>query len=862
MTTRCEVHVLGKLTVTFADGREPVTKFRTQKAALLLAYLALHQGKSYSRELLIELLWPEADLASSRLNLNTTLSILRRQLGTQALESDHTTVRLITEGITVDALRFEALVQRGLSTRLPANERHAALSEALDLWEPPLPGIYDDWALEAQERLEALADQAREAREALPTPAAPAPTPAPAAPTETLPVSFSRYFGREREREAVGALLPQARLVTLLGPGGVGKTRLSLEVARASAASFPNRLFVSLAEVPTPALVLPALRRTLTEAPPADDPLAQVVGALQSLSGKTLLLLDNLEHLLPLESEEDDAELSLARMARQLLESCPHLTVLATSRQPLELEAEQLFPLEPLETALGVALFVDRARSARPDFTLHESNQAQIKAICTQLDGLPLAIELAAAWVRALSLTELQKRLETELLWLEGRRRDLNPRQKSLEATLRWSWQLLPESQQRLLAVLSLFPGGWTLEAAEAVGGEPEALDLLLSLIDRSLVVQEQEPTGTRYRLLQTIRQFANERLEESDTAAEAKARYLAYFLAHVAAVQPKLVGREQALWLQRLEREHDNLRAALTLSLGLPGKVGVGQALAGELGKFWRMRGYLTEGREWYRRLLAADEGQAPTRARADALHGAGMLAGVQADFTTAQHYDLQSLAIRRELGDTKGIATSLNNLGNSAFSQCDYPTARTFHEESLALRKELGDIRAAAISLNNLGNVAHQQGDYPSARAFHEESLAIKRQLNDKHGMAYSLVNLGNLLYQSDFAAARSSYQEALGIRRTLQDRFNAVICLQALGTLHYRQKCFEQAVFLWSAAEHLLKEIGALNPPVVEKGHTQHLAETRRVLGEPAFMTLWQAAENLSFDEVVTQALVNPA
>ncbi|WP_395143792.1 winged helix-turn-helix domain-containing protein [Armatimonas sp.] len=272
MTTRCEVRVLGQIAVTFADGREPVMKFRTQKAALLLTYLALHAGKAHAREFLIELLWPEVDTAVGRNNLSTTLSILRRQLepggGKDLFIANHTTVQLSAEGVGVDARRFEVLVKRGLHTRLASAERQEALQEALALWAPPLAGIYDDWALDEQARLEALADQAREASESLPELAVTETVTTTPAAADPLPVAFSRFLGREKERDAIGELLQTTRLITLLGPGGVAKTRLALEVARASYDAFARTVFASLAELPLPSLIVPTLRRALTDAPP------------------------------------------------------------------------------------------------------------------------------------------------------------------------------------------------------------------------------------------------------------------------------------------------------------------------------------------------------------------------------------------------------------------------------------------------------------------------------------------------------------------------------------------------------------------------------------------------------------------
>ncbi|WP_309722472.1 NACHT domain-containing protein, partial [Armatimonas sp.] len=678
---------------------------------------ALHAGKAHAREFLIELLWPDTEPATGRNNQSKALSMLKRQLepegGKSLFDANHSTIQLNPEGIRVDAQRFEALVKRGLLTRLETAERHTALSEALALWAPPFPGIYDDWAIEEQERLEALAEQAREALESLPeVSVAETPIAATAPIVHSLPVAFSRFLGREPERVAIAEQLQMARLVTLLGPGGVGKTRLALEVARASQEqkAFTRVVFASLAELPLPSLILPTLRRALTDAAPAADPLAQLVTTINAIPGRVLILLDNLEHLLPAESRDgddsDDAEKSRfgpARIVRALLESCPDLVFLATSRQPLGMEGEQQVALEPLVGATGVELFVDRARAVRPDFTLHAGNKAEIEAICTLLDGLPLAIELAAAWVRVLTLPELRERLEKEVLWLEGRRRDLNPRQKSLEATLRWSWQLLSAEQKRLLCALSVFRGCWTLDAVEAVHRSPDTLDLLYNLVDKSLVVVEQISDTTRFRLLETIRQFAWERLEESGEQERVQGRHLQYFLAFTRDVNPKLTGPAQKFWYERLEQENGNARTALAFGTTCRGHAEPVQALAGALMKFWWIRGYITEGRDWYEKVLSLPEGQSHTPARADALYGAGALVNFQAEYTLAEHYSQQSLVIRRALGDKKGIANALQLRGLIAFDQKNYAAARTFYEEGLGLRRELGDLSGLSTLLNN---------------------------------------------------------------------------------------------------------------------------------------------------------------
>lgn len=854
MTTPCEVKLLGKFTVTFADGREPLTQFRTRKVALLLAYLALHQGKAQTREFLIELLWPESELTAGRNSLNNALSTLRRQLDADIVEADSTTLCLRAEGVRVDVRHFEVLVRRGLLRGLPEAERAALLQEALAFWEPPLLGIYDDWAVMEQERLEALAGQARQALEALP----PAPLPLDALPTErdALPVTFSRYFGSV---ETVASLLESARLLTLLGPGGVGKTRLSLEVARASIEQFAKVVFVSLAELPLPALVLPTLRRRFTSAPPGDDPLAELEGLIAHISGRVLVLLDNVEHLLPQESDNDDEEKSrfgIPRVVRQLLERCPNLTVLATSRQALGVEAEQLYSVPLLPPEVATALFVDRARSVRPDFVLTDANAGEVTGICSLLEGLPLAIELATVWVRGLSLAELRGRLERELLWLEGRRRDLSPRQKSLEATLRWSWQLLSPEEKRLFAALSVFRGGWSLEAAEAV--EPEALETLFALIDKSLVLVEHVPIGTRYRFLEPVRRFAQERLDESGAGQIIGERHLRHFCRVAEEAEKSLTGREQARWLTQLDQETDNLRTALEFSL-TQGDVEVGQALGGALWQYWRIRCQLSEGRLWYQRLLEHPTGQAGTLARASVLHGAGALANMQTDYDAADRDNSEALRLRREHGDRRAMASSLNSLGNTASYRGDFALARAFHEEGLAIKREIGDLVGIGVTLNNLGTIALSQSDYAGAQRYHEESLAIKRQRGDENGIAASLTNLGSVFQlQGELARARHYFAAALEIRWRLRDQLGVVVALESLAANAAGEAAWLEAVVLFGAADGLHHVGGSQVHLSVREGYQSHLNQLREALAPAEYEAAWQEGHGLTLDEAVARAL----
>jgi predicted ATPase/DNA-binding SARP family transcriptional activator len=682
-------------------------------------------------------------------------------------------------------------------------------------------------------------------------------------PRGNLPQPLSAFIGREKECREVRACLSSARLLTLTGTGGIGKTRLALRIADECAGEYADGAwFVNLAALADAALVPQVVAHALRvpEAPgcPLMETLQDALGVRQ-----LLLVLDNCEHLID----------ACARLADTLLSRCPHLRILATSRQALRLTGETVWPVSPLslpepgarETerrtpeALmefeAIHLFVERAAAASSGFALGESNASATAEVCRRLDGIPLAIELAAARLRALPIEQIAARLDDRFRLLTGGSRAALPRQQTLRATLDWSYDLLSEPERILLRRLSVFAGGWTLEAAEAVCaddqgpttndqregadvgrsswvlGRDEILDLLASLVEKSLVVYEEPGThaagyprsgsrcaGARHRLLETVRQYFSERLLESGEGDATRGRHLDYFLALAEAAEPQLTGAQQVEWLERLETEHDNLRAALAFSRSdvglrmsdLPSSE-MGLRLAGALWRFWSVRGYLTEGRDRLAQALASAPEASASRAKA--LEKAGSLAYRQADYRAARSLQEESLAIRRELGDRAGIAASLRNLGLVAYSQGDYGVARALQEESLAIGRELGNRRGIAASLNCLGVlIAHQQGDYGAARLLYEASLAIRRELGDRVGIADSLRNLGSVAYQQgDYGAARSLFEESLQVRRELGDRLGIAGSLHDLGLVAYQQGDYGVARSLFEESLQVRRELG---------------------------------------------------
>ena len=641
-----------------------------------------------------------------------------------------------------------------------------------------------------------------------------------------LPVQLTSFIGREKEMKEVQRLLEATHLLTLTGSGGCGKTRLALQVAAELVEDYADGVWlVELAALSDPALMPQAVATSLGLREEPGRPLTQTV--TDYLFPKSaLLLLDNCEHLLP----------ACAGLVDTLLKACPHLCVLATSREALGMAGEQVYRvpslLAPDPAALpseekewttivseydAVCLFVVRAGMQKSEFALTRQNARAVASVCHRLDGIPLAIELAAARVRVLSVEEIDTRLEDRFRLLTGGSQTALPRQRTLRAAIDWSYDLLSAQERTLLSRLSVFAGGWGLEAAEAVCAEEgredwEVLDLLTGLVDKSLVIAEERTGTSRYRLLETVRQYSRERLVQAGEEAQIRGRHLEYYLALAEEAEPKLTGPEQGEWLGRLEAEHDNLRAALAWCQTEDEGAEAGLRLGGALYRFWHVRGHFSEGRSYLTEAFGHKRAIGHDRERAKALGGAGFLAYAQGDYEAARSLHEESLSICRELGDKQGIAQSFNNLGNVAFSQGEYDSARALYEESLSIRRELGDKQGIASSLHNLGGVAKEQGDYGSARALYEESLTILRDLGNKQGIAQSLNNLGNVaVYQGDYEASRRLYEESLTLRRELGDKRGIAQSLHNLGIVVMDQADHSSARSLSEESLSIQRELG---------------------------------------------------
>jgi non-specific serine/threonine protein kinase len=647
-----------------------------------------------------------------------------------------------------------------------------------------------------------------------------------------LPRPLTSFVGRERELAALGERLrdPGVRLVTLTGAGGCGKTRLALRVAAdlldAADAPYPDGAWlVDLAPLADPALVPPAVVAALgVRERPGRPPLATLAEYLRSRH--LLLLLDNCEHLLE----------ASARLADALLRACPHVTVLATSREALGLAGETPWRVpslavpearrgrapEALAQYEAVQLFVQRAVTVQPDFALTDRTAAAVAQICIRLDGLPLALELAAARVRALPVGQLLERLEDRFRLLTGGSRTAPARHQTLRAAVAWSYALLAAPEQRLFARLSVVAGGCTLDAAEAVGAgagieADDVLDLLTGLVDKSLVLAAEAPDGTaRYRLLETLRQYARERLAAGTEAPAAHDRHLAHFLALAERAEPALRGPDAPAWIDRLEAEHDNLRAALAWALragaegpGAP-RAAPGLRLAGALWFFWFLRAHREEGRDWLERLLARAAGApVPPAVRAKALLGAGFLGGAPGQ---RQARLAEAVALYRQAGDPRGASYACCAQGYLAATAGDRSRGAALLEESLGLARAAASPWHEAWALIHLANVANQGGDAARALALAERGLALARPGGDLLQTAGAYRWLGDAAFRlGDLDRAAAAYAEDLTRTRALRDPFGVVIGLKNLSAAVRARGDVERAAALGAESLALCREHG---------------------------------------------------
>lgn len=685
-----------------------------------------------------------------------------------------------------------------------------------------------------------------------------------------LPQQVTSFIGREKQIAEVKALLKKCRLLTLTGTGGTGKTRLGLQVAADLLDTYKDGAwFVELAALSDAALIPHAVATVFgLKDEPGEPVLKTLVEYLKSK--QLLLLLDNCEHLVS----------ACAQLADSIMRACPDVGILASSREALGIAGETTYRVpsmafpdpnmaktpESLIPNEAVRLFVDRAEQVEPGFQVTTDNATALAAVCRRLDGIPLAIELAAARVRSLSVQEVNQRLDERFKLLTGGSRTALPRQQTLRSLIDWSYDLLNESERDLLNRLSVFNGGWILQAAELTCTDEsvvewDVLNLLTSLSDKSLVLAEPRNGVTRYRLLETVRQYAHDRLVESGAQDRWRDRHMRTFLNLAESAEPHLRDAEQQVWIDRLDADHDNFVAALNWSLLCPPENDSALRLCAALYRFWYVRGHFAEGRQWCVAALGHCSPES-SAARAKALNGAGVLAFSQGDRTSARTYHDQSLEICRQLDDARGVAGSLNNLGMVAYEEADYETAQEQFEGSLKIWRELNDPWGIANSLNNLGSLASNRGDYGKAREMYEESLGIWRQLGDQWGIANSLNNLGTAAReQGDLSAAAPLFVESLAIQKDLGDRWGIAVSLEDIASLIAMTSTSPLAPQLWGAAEALREEIGSPLLPVDRLRVDAQVAAARNAWSDDtAFNAAWAVGRATAIEKSVELALMS--
>lgn len=687
-------------------------------------------------------------------------------------------------------------------------------------------------------------------------------------PRHNLPQPLTSFIGREMQIAELKALLDNARLLTLTGSGGCGKTRLAMQLASEVAGAYPDGIWlVEFAALAEPALVPEAVAQVLGVKEQPGKHLMHTI-AEHLASKHALLVLDNAEHVLEACAQVSDA----------VLRASARLSVLVTSRERLGIVGEFTYRVPPLsvpdpeakaapEQVSGyesARLFIERAQLQEPRFAVTARNAEALASICHRLDGIPLAIELAAARVRLMPVEEVCRRLDQRFDLLTGGSRTALPRHQTLRSLIDWSYDLLSGAEQALLRRASIFCGGWTREAAaqvcvgDGVDGK-DLLELLTSLADKSLVLVKEHRGVARYSLLETVRHYARDRLADSGEEAALSRRHFDHVLSLADTAGGELPGEGQRLWLERLDAEHDNLRAALAWSCSSSGNAADGLRLAVALGWFWRSRGHLGEGRRWLSALIDATPSGPKSPFRADALRRAGLLAMDQADYTAAQAQQEEALEIYRKQGDRRGIGRALHNLGLVAMEKAEHSAARSLLEQSVEIFRELGT--PPGILLSNLGFVAQQLGDHARAQALYEEALAIQRRLGDRATIAILTHNLGSALcLQGDHTRAKALLKEALAIWNELASRLWLASSLEDFAALAWLQAQPARAACLWGRAASLREEIGSARSPSAQATLDAQAAAARAAMGDEAFDAAWAEGRTLPLEPVIRELLAS--
>jgi len=904
--TGVSIRLLGPVAV-LVDG-EPVA-LGGQKRRALVAALALEANEVVSRDRLIDALWGEDPPDTARNTLQVYVSQVRKLLPDALLETTANGYRLAVERDAVDAFEFARLAQAGRSALTIGDAAGAAetLGSALALWHGAVPADLpqaetirlDELRLTAlEDRIDAelalgrhgqlvgelerlVAEQPlrerlrgqlmlalyrsgrqadalavyQRARKTLVDELGIEPGDAlrklerailaqdpsldvqQAATTRRIPSTPTPLLGRERELEQLAGLARDdaTRLLTLTGIGGIGKTRLALELVRRLAPEFRHGAAVAtLATLRDPALVARAILDALELPETRRDPDEQLAVALQG--SHMLLLVDNFEQVLA-------AAPNIAR----LLAAAPNVKLVVTSRAPLRIAGEQEFAVPPLADDEAAELFISRAQAANANFELSEQNAAAVAELCARLEGLPLAIELAAARTKLLPPSTLLARLTNRLAVLTGGRRDAPQHQQTLRMTFDWSYDLLEPDAQQLFGRLGVFSGGWTLAAAETVCDA--TLEGLGTLVDESLVQQRE----ARFSMLEIVREYALERLDEGD---ELRRRQLAYFVALAEEAEPELARGDQATWFARLEDEHDNLREALAFAIETRDSESALRLVAG-IRRFWQIHGYLAEGREAIDAALALAD--TPSELRAQALNMAGILAGEQGEFDAARVSFNAALDDARTVDSTRATSAALVNLGNLAFFGGDLAAARELYKESIEHFEALGDLRGQALANENVGLMALTADDIPEAVTWLTAALELARAGGDDREIAAAARSLAAAVMETGkLDNATRLLEESLGLARELGETHGIAVCLETFAGLAAIEGEAERAATLFGASDAVRSAIGAQRQPDNQILYERWLARTLARLDTNAYSQRYEDGRALTADEACAVAL----
>lgn len=912
----------------------------TRKTEALLAYLVLNPDK-HAREKVAALFWGDSSDTEARNSLRNALAVLNKKIDRDLLLADRQTIELNSEyPLWVDVLEFE----KGASAYL-ADPALDVEQINLDLYQGNLlADFYEDWifplrehyrslfldillqmtqAMRSQSEYERASEFARKAltvdqanerahqhlmfcymaqgnrsaalrqyetcQQALWEELAVKPSNATAAlyewikqaPTEVkpfeaqitnLPIPLTSFIGRKHETAAVKKLLASTRLLTLTGPGGSGKTRLAIQVATDLLDAFEDGVWwVELGALTDELLVPQVIARALGAQESANQPLRESLAHF--LRSKNLLLvLDNCEHLIE----------ACAQITEALLEACPQLKIITTSREPLNILGENIWQVptlsspDPEHVSLvdllmdfeSIRLFVERASAVNQDFAPTESNASFVAQVCHRLDGIPLAIELAAAHVKVLTPEQIAARLDDRFRLLTGGSRTALPRHQTLRAAIDWSYDLLTDHERALFRRLGVFSGGWMLEAAEAVCSDGieahEILDQLTSLVDKSMVIRESGLEGSsRFRMLETIREYSREKLLDSGEKSQIRKQHFDYYFGLAESANPHLgfflPDMELVSWLGTLGAELDNLRSALDFSLVEPSLSEAGLKMAGNLHWFWLAQGQLAEGRDWLDRLLERSNTM-PKPVQAQAWLTAGFLNCWQGDFASARASLERSLQLFEAMKEKSGIAFSLHGLGFAANGLGDHAKAGSLFMRSLKIARKIDDKWLLSFTLHFNAIGTSFRGDHELARAQFEECIdLIKQGIGNAQGKAFSLFHLGRIArLQGDYALASAKHAEGIRMFWQMGDRRGLGYSLSGFACLAFAEEEIERAARLFGAVDSIREELGSLLEVILETEYQQAKEATRELLGEDDFNTRWSKGYEMPMEEAVQFAL----